>query len=255
LLVAATLGVLGAPRALAADAGAVDPLPAALARCQAAYRALAAGKGVFAGSVAVACSDLYREPACARAFRQSVNQPPEALAASIAYACRDAYCPKLAPPTPVLCAANDPLLPSQLPAAWTELNGRILSLELGLPADRTRGFDPGGGAAVVPLVQTAPPEERSTVTRVQLHLLPSGDVELRVPGSLQVWIVDPTAGPTAFSPAAVAAHHLAGATDLRALIEGDRAVPFSAVRTMLQALTAAGFTQVSFSIEDAGPKH
>jgi len=99
----------------------------------------AVGTGVACGQafagIGTACTDLYTEPGCANAFRASATLPLEKQAASIALACRDAYCPKLEPPKPILCALAETRSQSQMLAMWPELDTRILAFELNVSVE------------------------------------------------------------------------------------------------------------------------
>jgi len=85
--------------------------------------------------LAPACADLYTERACGDAFRGAAQVPVTERAASIARACRDAYCPRLTAPKPRLCAEATLPAPSELASQWSELSQRILSLELDMSPD------------------------------------------------------------------------------------------------------------------------
>jgi len=95
----------------------------------------------FAG-VATACTELYTESGCAHAFRTAATLPMEARAVSIALACRDAYCPKLALPKPALCAPDEIRSALQMLAMWPELDARILSFELNVSVEEVERLVP-----------------------------------------------------------------------------------------------------------------
>jgi hypothetical protein len=118
-------------------------------RCQQSVARLARGASAAdANEVARACADLYGEPACAQAMR---NPPadPSTRAATIARACRDAYCPRLAEPRPALCQRSELPVPTQLLTEHGELMRRALAFELGVSPE-----------LLAPLFAPRPPTQR-----------------------------------------------------------------------------------------------
>lgn len=133
----------------------VGLVSAALARCLAAREEASTPDPARAEQerttkLAVACADLYSEPRCAQAFRGWSQTPLTERAATVARACRDAYCPRLVEPKPVLCSEPDLPAPSAQPVVFAELDQRVLSLELGLSLEEVHALWP------VPLAFRAP---------------------------------------------------------------------------------------------------
>lgn len=82
-----------------------------------------------AGRIAQACAPLYRDPICREAHLAFDRPPIEARAITVARACADSYCPKLAEPRPALCRVQPN--PSELPRMWQELTAAIWRYDLG----------------------------------------------------------------------------------------------------------------------------
>ena len=85
----------------------------------------------------------------------------------------------------------------------------------------------------------------------------TGDVEARFAGDARFsqMRTAPEALANVLSAVATAARERIGREDIRAVVAGSPELPTGVVRTMMQALTRAGFAELSFSIKslDAGP--
>jgi hypothetical protein len=85
-----------------------------------------------AAVVAAACAPLFRETACRDAHAHFDEPAVQLRAVTLLNACRDAYCPKLAPPLPKACdpkaQADDPMEVFQ---SWHDLRTAIYRRDLG----------------------------------------------------------------------------------------------------------------------------
>jgi hypothetical protein len=125
--------------------------------------------------IARICAEVFSEPACSSVMRDP-PRPRKAIAAAIAEACRDAYCPRLTAPRPSLCTMRELPPPVELGRRWRELQNRILSLELGVgpeelvrlapPVNRSFGKEIAPGAPVLPpfVVRLKPEGDGARVT-------------------------------------------------------------------------------------------
>jgi len=238
-------------------AGSKDP---ALKRCNAAREkaraALNAGAepGQNFANVTNACADLYSEPGCANAFRRAASLPVEARAASIARACREAYCPKLAPPKPALCSPDEGQLPSRTLATWPELNTRILAFELNVPVEEAERLFPRSSPPVRDI------ERMNTVIPVQRATTDSGNAASTITVSLGVdangrartWIDGerPQLLPTRIDASNFAA--IAASAKKRAatqvFIAVDERATHSQVVALIDALQQVGIANVSIQL-------
>lgn len=117
----AALGACGTSEPVHPAGGAVD-------RCVEAMRvaraAPADGTSSRAATLAVACADVYRLPACRDVHARAATLPVEAFAATILQTCAQAYCPELEP-RPAACTRLEELRVYEMPAAWLELRTAI----------------------------------------------------------------------------------------------------------------------------------
>lgn len=148
-----------------------DDKAAALSECANAYAAFAGTaaehRASAAANIAESCADLYSRSACSQAMKRWSSTPVESRAASIARACRDAYCPSLEEPKPALCLSLDLPAPSELPSQWNELNERVLRLELG---DVPRDLSPLARFPFGPSIATPLPEPEPASLSVVIRL-------------------------------------------------------------------------------------
>jgi len=91
---------------------------------QAARAAPANGTNARAVSIAVACADVYRLPACRDVHARAATLPIESFAATLLQTCAQAYCPELAP-RPAACGRLAELRVYEMPAAWLEVREAI----------------------------------------------------------------------------------------------------------------------------------
>jgi len=216
----------------------------------------AVGTGVACGQafagIATACTDLYTEPGCANAFRASATLPLEEQAASIALACRDAYCPKLEPPMPILCALDEIRSQSQMLAMWPELDTRILAFELNVSVEEVERL----------ISRLAPPvaDVKQTNTAISTLSTETGSatsfltVSLRVDanGRARTWVdgEPPEMLPVqidigAFASVAAKAKKRAAA---QVVIAVDNRATYSQVGALIDALNKEGISNVAMQL-------
>jgi biopolymer transport protein ExbD len=239
------------------------PKASALQRCNAARenarRAIDAGgePSQALASVTTSCADLYAEAGCANAFRKAMTVPVEARAASIALACRDAYCPRLADPKPALCASNEPVLPSRLLAVWPELDMRILSLELNVSLEEVarllpRPAAPAAGAQTPSVALPVPRASADDDGGASVVVVSLG---FDAGGNVRVWVDEEPpemlpAKPDASSFAGVAARASKHAAT-RVVIAADARAPHGDVVALIDALKQVGIMHVAVQVSPA----
>ena len=236
------------------------PKALAIKRCNAAREktraALDAGvePGQAFASVATACADLYSESACANAFRTAATLPVEARAASIAFACRDAYCPKFAPPKPVLCEPDEGRSPLQMLATWPELDMRILSFELNVPVEEAERLVPRPPPSVVDVERTnaAMPVQRSSTDAGSAASVVTVSLGVDANGRARTWV---DGGPPEVLPARIDASNFASIAAnakkraaTQVVIAVDERTTHSQVVALIDALQKVGITHVAIQL-------
>jgi biopolymer transport protein ExbD len=209
-----------------------------------------------ATKLAVACADLYSESRCSQAFRAWSQTPVTERAATVTRACRDAYCPRLTQPKPVLCAESDLPPPSAQPVVFAELNQRILSFELDLSLERVHALLPVPlslraplGVEVVsaaPLPSAIPLDAPGRfVVRVELGIDPRGQAYVAIDDGQRVAL--PASAPEAtLREVAEAARTRVTDSQARVVMHVDRKIAHGTVLALLSALRAAQFSRIAF---------
>jgi biopolymer transport protein ExbD len=217
---------------------------AAIDRCRQGYAAFATAPPPRAPDLARACADIYREPACAAAMRNP-GADPSARPSTIARACRDAYCPRLAAPRPRLCDAADLPLPSQLLSQWAELQQQIMALELEVdPKVLAPLFKP-----IVVSVKEVPPVAPARRAQIVVEIRPAADGRVHIAvenlGGITV------SNSAAIGDAAVAslAHNavapLPSGVDREVILRAEKSVLFTVMQTVIAAFQKEGVTHVA----------
>ena len=243
---AGALLLWGVPFRPAPPAGDFMARIVAIDRCRQGYAALATASSPQAVDLARACADIYREPACAAAMR---NPPadPSAMAGTIARACRDAYCPRLAAPRPRLCDAAELPLPSELLSQWAELQQQIMALELEVdPKMLAPLFKPI--VVSVKDVQAVKAAPRATIV-VDIHPIDGGRVSISVQklGGTTVRR-DATVGDADIASLAhKAVASLPVGADREAILRADKSVLFELMQAVLAAFQKEGVTHVAIA--------
>jgi biopolymer transport protein ExbD len=218
---------------------------AAVERCRRGYANLDPTSPSVAADLARACADIYREPACAEAMRNPPKDPAR-FAATIAAACRDAYCPRLPAPRPKLCASPDLPPPTQLLAEWGVLQQHMLALELGAdPKTLAPLFQPVTVAMPRDL-SAAPAAPRPTV-RVYAKPERAGQARVWIDGGKSIVVLeDDPAGPLS----ALARETRASAPEGAQIVFSiDKNARYSLVTALIDAFKKEGFHKFAFSVQ------
>jgi biopolymer transport protein ExbD len=234
-----------APTADAAPAAATDDRLAALERCKQGYAEVDLTSRAAAADLARACADLFREPACAAAMRNPPDDPAT-LAATIANACRGAYCRRLPAPRPRLCDARELPPPSELLPQWGELNQRIMAYELGVapealaPLFRIRKVE-----VPRPLPAAAP-----AAAAVHVFAKPAGRGRMRVwiDGGKAIDVGDDGRDRDALEGLARAARAKA-APDVHAIFSFDKSLSYGAAIAIIDAFKKQGFSRFALNLD------
>jgi biopolymer transport protein ExbD len=223
---------------------------AALQTCRQVFAALArvggAGAPVIrASDISRSCAGIYEEPACADAMRNPPADPAE-FAGAIARPCRDAYCPRLAPPQPALCSRTDLPPPSELLVEWRALNLRILAIELGVPSGALAPT-----VATVPTnVPSPPPTLPSAEAILRLTISREGDdaVRARIGDGHAVAV-----GSGANDAFAEMVRHARTASppEMHLILIVEASLTYRIVATVLDLLHREGFDHVELEVEQA----
>jgi len=240
------------------------PKAPALKRCNAAREnaraALDAGvaPGQVFASMTTACADLYSEPGCSNALRKAATLPIEARAASIARGCRDAYCPKFAPPKPALCAPEASQSPSQMLATWPELGMRILALELNVPVEEAARLVPRPSSPAVDVKpsNTVIPVQRTSADAGNAAIVVTVSLRVDANGRARTWVDQ---DPPELLPAEVDASNFAAvATNAKkraatqVVIDVDERTTYSYVVGLVDALQSVGITNFGIQLAPSG---
>jgi hypothetical protein len=208
--------------------------------------------------LATACQGVFREPGCRQAWARLGKVSPEARSLSLLESCRQAYCPRLPEPRPALCAMQPP--PTDVEAraaAWRELLSVILAHDLG-PARAARlqvGLSLLSSAYEVyavrlPVAQAQPPAGSSLLVRVGPERVQVSVVQ----GDRVVRTLALPAQPGAADFArAREAFRAAGGEPLQAVLSVAPELPYSRVVELMDGLRAVGFSEIVFSVDEAGP--
>lgn len=171
-----------------------------------------------------ACAAVYSEPACAGAWRDVTDPPPEERVARLIDTCASAYCPSFLRDVPALCFDRSIV---NFPA----FNQRVLAWELNVPVDEVPAIAPP-----VPVRIELPPRaaERLQIV-VTTNALMVGDASIAISDLTDAHAL--AASLTSALPA----------TDRPVVLICDPRVDYSRVRLAIAALQAAGVTEVTTS--------